>query len=362
MEGTVRLRIQLGEEDFVKLNLPDGLPSSVDELTETIKNKCNIRYDFRLHYLDPDFNAFVNITEITDIFDRATVKVVALSVPDSDLESSIEKSSEAATSMSSDDTVLLDSPDCSKNPWMSSEDTALLASPDCSKNPWPLKFHIPTFSYDVEAKLRKGNQRYQEDGTLLTQGVVNKSAILEKLAETIYGFKAYPTDLQLSQVAEALVETHPCLREPFGSGFYGWKTSLKYKMGNYRTKLRASGIAEVCVNAVLHKRPGEEKPAKAVKKPKKAEVNYLPDHPLGETPESLEEERVSLITDFRKRGSEEEVAQKMEKTYSARRQEVVNGKPLVSVLKERWPALFTESQVSFHLLLLSEFMAMYRNQ
>ena len=61
---------------------------------------------------------------------------------------------------------------------------------------------------------------------------------------------------------------------------------------------------------------------------------------------------MSLITDFRKRGSEEEVAQKMEKTYSARRQEVVKGKPLVAVLKERWPALFTESQVSFHLFFI----------
>ena len=128
------------------------------------------------------------------------------------------------------------------------------------------------------------------------KSTLNKSAILEKLAETIYRFKAYPTDLQLSQVAEALVESHPCLREPFGSGFYGWKTSLKYKMGNYRTKLRASGIAEVCVNAVLNKRPGEEKPAKAVKKPKKAEVNYLPDLPLWETSESLEKVGVHLLS------------------------------------------------------------------
>lgn len=74
-------------------------------------------------------------------------------------------------------------------------------------------------------------------------------------------------------------------------------------------------------------------------------VNYLPDHPSGETPESLDEVGINVITEFGKRGSEKDIAKKMDKTYSPRRHEMVNEKPLVSILKGRWPSLFRESQV-----------------
>ena len=50
--------------------------------------------------------------------------------------------------------------------------------------------------------------------------------------------KAYPTDKEASLVAGALVTKHPCLKEPGSqTGWYGWKNSLKFKMGNYRIKL-----------------------------------------------------------------------------------------------------------------------------
>ena len=41
-----------------------------------------------------------------------------------------------------------------------------------------------------------------------------KHDILEKLAEIIYAFEAYPTKEDLAAVAKALVETYPCLKEP----------------------------------------------------------------------------------------------------------------------------------------------------
>lgn len=41
-----------------------------------------------------------------------------------------------------------------------------------------------------------------------------KSDILERLAEAIFYYTAYPNDAQRSAVAQALVEKHPCLKEP----------------------------------------------------------------------------------------------------------------------------------------------------
>lgn len=40
-----------------------------------------------------------------------------------------------------------------------------------------------------------------------------KHDILEKLAEVIYAFDSYPTKEDLAAVAQALVETHPCLKK-----------------------------------------------------------------------------------------------------------------------------------------------------
>ena len=62
------------------------------------------------------------------------------------------------------------------------------------------------------------------------------SDVLEKLDEEIFHYTAYPSGLQISAVAEALVKRYPCLREPRTSfsGLYGWQQRLKYKMANYR--------------------------------------------------------------------------------------------------------------------------------
>ena len=54
-----------------------------------------------------------------------------------------------------------------------------------------------------------------------------KHDILEKLAETMYSFKAYPKDDDFSSVAKALISKHPCLTEPGPHRWYGWKNSLK---------------------------------------------------------------------------------------------------------------------------------------
>lgn len=115
------------------------------------------------------------------------------------------------------------------------------------------------------------------------------SDILEKVAEKVYTYKAYPTDADFNDVAEALTRKHHCLREPGSfSESYGWKQRLKVKMANYRTLLRAHGtFAELTVNSLKSKSPEGAYPAKSLKRPRRAEVNHFPPLPSGETPESL---------------------------------------------------------------------------
>lgn len=54
---------------------------------------------------------------------------------------------------------------------------------------------------------------YLRDGTYLKVTKDMKHDILERLAEIIYGYKAYPTKEEFEVVAKALVAEHPCLKE-----------------------------------------------------------------------------------------------------------------------------------------------------
>ena len=113
---------------------------------------------------------------------------------------------------------------------------------------WPEFFDIPNFSIDVEYRLRQADLAFMKDETRMTLPRDMKHDILEKLAETMYSFKAYRTDDDFSSVAKALISKHPCLTEPGPHRWYGWKNSLKFKMANFRTKLRKAGCEDVAIN------------------------------------------------------------------------------------------------------------------
>lgn len=122
-------------------------------------------------------------------------------------------------------------------------------------------------------------------------------------------------------------------------------------MNNFRSKLRGIGCPETVVYSLKRKSADDQTPAKNVKKPKKAEVNYLPPHPQGENSESLEQERVNLLHEVTKRNNFQVVAEKMGKTFSLHRQEIVYNAPEIRDVMERWPALSDAAQVSILLSL-----------
>ncbi|XP_034096670.1 uncharacterized protein LOC117562852 [Gymnodraco acuticeps] len=121
-------------------------------------------------------------------------------------------------------------------------------------------------------------------------------------------------------------------------------------MQNYRTKLGRLGHPEILVNSLKHKKTGQGKAAANIKKTRKAEINYIPLHPKGETTESLENERIALLSELKKRDNEVVIKAKMEKTFSHRRLEIVEQRPLIGDFKCRWPALFQQSEVNAEFL------------
>lgn len=224
-----KLRVVITEQDIQKVSL-NGKPETLEELKTKIKEKCKLDYDFSVMSEDPDFdNAFCSLIDMGELpTARATVKIIPLLMTES-------MPSTSHTSFTSDDTEIL---------------STHSSSSSMRQEPWPEFFHIPNFSVDVEFRLRQANLAYMRDKKHWNVPKDIKHGILEKLAETIYKFDIYPTIERLQSVALALISKHPCLREP-GSpdGCSGWKYSLKYKMGNYRGKLKRAGCIEVAINA-----------------------------------------------------------------------------------------------------------------
>uniref|UniRef100_A0AAR2KGA4 Uncharacterized protein n=1 Tax=Pygocentrus nattereri TaxID=42514 RepID=A0AAR2KGA4_PYGNA len=221
---------------------------------------------------------------------------------------------------------------------------------------WPEVFVVPTFSYEVEYTLKEGNCTFEKEGKSLILTRDQKHNILEGMAAEIYKLKAYPSGEQIRKASEALVTKHLCLRERGSkTGYDGWKNSLCFKMGNYRTKLSRAGVKDVAVNAGKRSKSNPEASASrsSIKRPRRGEVNFLPNYPSGENKDILETLRLAMVEEFKKTTAERNmilIHQHMQRTFALRREEIVNSTSPIADLKERWPALFGEAQLysEFH--------------
>uniref|UniRef100_A0A673BJB1 Uncharacterized protein n=1 Tax=Sphaeramia orbicularis TaxID=375764 RepID=A0A673BJB1_9TELE len=309
--------LRVVEADHVRKLKLSSRPASVDGLIEILKEQLGLDYDFTLKYEDPDFDG--KLTCLVDIQELPQKACVHISL--------IEDSSSVASTDTLSD----------------------VSSPERLSRWPPGAFEIPTFAYDVELTLRDGNAEFEKNGKTLQLSRDQNHNILDKLASTIYGFKAYPSDKEIAVVADALVKKHPCLKEAGSdSGWNGWKNSIKFKMGNYRTKMRRAGCQEVTVNAGKRsqRNPENEPSHSNIKRPRHAEVNFLPNFPQGEDPSSLDVLRQAIVEEVKKTERNLPLISKMmQTTFALRRQTIVTSSPPVKELMDLWPALRMQSEV-----------------
>lgn len=326
--GVLKLRVIFGDDNAERLTLPSR-PETVDALIFQIKQKWDLAYDFRLQFEDPEFdNALFNLVNMEDLpSSKATIKIVQLVELD-------------LCSTSTDDTVLL------------SDNTD---SPERQQR-WPAIFVVPNFSYEVEHILRQGNSAFEREGTTITLTKDQKHNILEVMAAEMYKHKAYPSRPQIGLAAAALVKKHPCLKDKSerSKGYECWQNSLSFKMGNYRHKLSQAGIKDVAINAGKRSRTNPEgAPSRSsIKRPRRGEVNFLPNYPHGENKDTLESKRLEMVEQFKRSSIERNMVlihQQMQHTFALRREEIVKTAAPIDELKLRWPALFCEAQVSKNL-------------
>lgn len=244
-----KLRVIIGDR-IEKLVLPSGIPPTVEELQTTVKANFGLNEEFSFQYLDSEFGDYFTLHKTDQIKHKDTIKVVYAAPIILDLRQ-VNESLDISFGQQPTDNLSVSYAESSAGTSSSGSTIILRRQRSTTERcqPWPKQFPIPQFAYETEIYLERADEDYRRNGTLLTSSKI-KADILEKLAETIYMYAAYPSNPQICDVAEALVKIYPCLKEPGSfTGYYGWQQSLKYKMANYRTKLRGYGVPEVVCNA-----------------------------------------------------------------------------------------------------------------
>lgn len=143
--------------------------------------------------------------------------------------------------------------------------------------------------------------------------------MLQRNLKVMFNFNPYPSREQIESVVKALVEKHPWLKEPGSScGWYCWKFSLSFKMGNFRQMLHVAGCPVLSVST-------DGRGKRRLKKLRRSETNFLPDMPDGEATSTLEEERRALLKEVKKKNSNNKfIDAAMASTCALRRKEIID--------------------------------------
>ncbi|KAK0131462.1 hypothetical protein N1851_033865 [Merluccius polli] len=200
----------LAPEDIRRLQI-ESLPETLDAFINILKRELNLDAMLIVQYEDPTFgNELCNLTRLTDLpEERATLRIFQKHLP-----------------VPSNEPVPLNEDQLSD----STLDTASLPSTSSGESTprrvqvLPDPFVIPKFPTDVELRLKRGNDSYFRDGSLLEVPRSMSSDILEGLAEALFAIKTHPTHGECAIVAKALVDKFPCLKEAGSTcGWYAWK-------------------------------------------------------------------------------------------------------------------------------------------
>ncbi|XP_042578369.1 uncharacterized protein LOC109095856 isoform X2 [Cyprinus carpio] len=196
-----KLRIILQDHDIRKLDLPQGIPGTVSELESIVRKTFVLNGNFTLHYKDADFGEeYFSLTSTSDIKDKDTIKVIHIVEPPTltltftDVESSIKSASKTCIQTSVHTSVTDIYPSISGS-FSESQDTLILPSSEHKtqrSQRWPTEFSVPRFAYDTELVLAAGSEAFKKDGIQLNFTPILPD-ILEKLAESIFQYVAYPT-------------------------------------------------------------------------------------------------------------------------------------------------------------------------
>ncbi|KAF3853052.1 hypothetical protein F7725_013740 [Dissostichus mawsoni] len=156
-----------------------------------------------------------------------------------------------------------------------------------------------------------------------------------RVMEDIRGLQGFLDQTSRRGVDVALQRVDRNISQVFSSLFSSMRTE---ELNRYRDTLRRAILllsphgAHTFIQQILPVKP--------------TFFHLYPSFPTGANLESLEKERLELLTDIRIRNNNRVIADKMAHTFAYRRQEVVNQEPGIKDFKDRWPALFQQKEIN----------------
>ncbi len=139
--ASFKLRVIWGNDNSQRLTFSDGMPASLNVLSKKIENECGLQgQQFRLQYMDKDFNEFMNLTSVSDLADKDTVRVVFFTSSSSSSSHMPDEFSSLAHCNSSES--------CDADNENSSAETSdadILSSTSARSSLWPNTFHSASF-------------------------------------------------------------------------------------------------------------------------------------------------------------------------------------------------------------------------
>ncbi|KAI4813209.1 hypothetical protein KUCAC02_024552, partial [Chaenocephalus aceratus] len=136
----------LAPEVVKRLTLPHGLPVSVDDLKDEVKKQCGLEGNFRLQFIDSLFgNEFLNLTSMTEVVDKGTLRVCDVSRPTAILN---DHERSAVAVLNPQMSYALNDSSSLSSGYVDTDVQSIEST--STRSSWPAVFHVPKFSYDVE--------------------------------------------------------------------------------------------------------------------------------------------------------------------------------------------------------------------
>lgn len=159
-----------------------------------IRDKSQI-HDFNMLYKDKDFDSFINLTEISELYNKCDIKVII-----NETEKAVVTPPSASTSIPEKDIYLINVPD-----------------------------------FDAEVKAYSSNTINTADETLPDK---IRRKIVAHLGNSMIGRSSYPSGKDVKTLGIKLVEQYPVLRESGPGSFASLIISVKFKIDNLRRTLK----------------------------------------------------------------------------------------------------------------------------
>lgn len=221
--------------------------------------------------------------------------------------------------------------------------------------PWPIPFPLPppeSFGPCLVDGLTKG---------CLKPG--QESKLLKTLYDVITQFTFYPSPLNFRSIGTALMHKYPAMKAGMddNEALSYWSAKLSNKMRNVR-KYADKDIPVVKATrerrniATTNSSECEGRNTGVKKMKLHGVLNYLPDRPLSEDDNSIENYKKKMVTESKKKKNVDSrlIENAMNATFSDRRKYIIQLTPTIMEIKMEYPCLFMFHQVLYEFHRLTE--------